>query len=85
VIDGAGDDSVSFGGRTRDGIQNGARPPVGRGRDPNGVFSVRLREGEIPRVPRSCPSVLRSDEETRRPGAVIAEVVGDGRFQIEGA
>ncbi len=80
VVDGLGPEPITFAGKTYQGIRNGDLLPLGPAHEPDAVFTVYLREGQMPRALSFCLLVVRSNQDLRDIGAAIGQAMADERY-----
>ena len=80
VVDGIGPEPITFEGKTYQGIHNGDLLPLGPAHEPDAVFTVYLREGQLPRALSFCLLVVRSNQDLRDVGAAIGQAMADERY-----
>jgi hypothetical protein len=80
VVDGLGPEPITFQGKTYQGIQEGDLLPLGPAHEPSAVFTVYLREGQLPRALSFCLLVVRSNQDLRDIGTTITQVMEDDRY-----
>jgi hypothetical protein len=81
VADGLGSDPIHFEGKTYRGIKDGDLLPLGPANEPNDVFNVYLREGQLPRTLSFCLLVVRSNQDLRETATAITAVLADSRYK----
>jgi hypothetical protein len=81
VVDGLGTDPITFQGKPYLGIKDGDLLPLGPANDPDAVFNVYYREGELPRTLAFSLLVIRSNQGLRDIGGVISEAMADDRYK----
>jgi hypothetical protein len=80
VVDGVGDQPIAFQGKVYQGIQDGDLLPLGRAAERDAVFTVYLREREMPRLLSFSLLVLKSNAGLRELGRVLTQTTRDERF-----
>jgi hypothetical protein len=80
VVDGLAPEPITFQGKTYQGIREGELLPLGPAHEPSAVFTVYLREGQLPRALSFCLLVVRSNQDLRDIGTTISQVMADERF-----
>jgi hypothetical protein len=80
VVDGLSPEPITFQGKTYQGIREGDLLPLGPAHEPAAVFTVYLREGQLPRALSFCLLVVRSNQDLRDIGTTISQVMADERY-----
>jgi hypothetical protein len=81
VIDGTDQEPISFQGKTYENITNGDVLPLGPAHEPDSVFNVYLREGNMPRFLSFSVVVFRSNQAMRDLAKVIVDLRADERYE----
>jgi hypothetical protein len=81
VVDGLGNEPITFQGKPYFGIKDGDLLPLGPAKDPKAVLTVYYREGQLPRTLAFSLLVLRSNQGLRDIGGAISGAMADDRYK----
>ncbi len=81
VVDGMTKQPITYQGRPYLNVHDGDFVPIGPVGDPDAVYNVYLREGELPRTLAFSLLVLRSNAGIRDLGNVIGAAMADERYK----
>ncbi len=80
IVDGIGQNPITFEGKTYTGVRNGNMLPLGTEGERDATFNLYQRTGGLPDLLCFSLVVFRSNENLREFGGVLTEMMGDSRF-----